>query len=205
MPNDLPAWRSVYAYFRAWCNNGLIKKIHQKLYVQERKRQGHEASPSAGCIDSQSVKGQNKGIRGFDGAKQVKGRKRHAFVDTLGLVITVLVTAANVNDKTAAKELLKPVAIWLPRFVKLFADGGYQHNFSDWLEERWGWLLEIRVNLTKGFQVIPKRWVVERTFAWLGQHRRLSKDYEDLTTSSEAFIYLAMSRIMLKRLAKELP
>jgi len=183
----------------------VLENIHQALYVRERKRQGRQSSPSAGCIDSQSVKGHNKGIRGFDGGKQVKGRKRHMLVDTLGLLMAILVTTANTNDKTGAKKLLSTLKGRFPRFKKLFADGAYRHQFPDWLNKTLGWLTEIAMNLGKGFNVIPKRWVVERSFAWLGQCRRLSKDYEDLPASSEAFIYLAMSRIMLKRLAKQLP
>lgn len=205
MPKDLPPWDSVYGYFRLWRNNGVLENMHQALYVKERERQGRHSSPSAGCIDSQSVKGHNKGIRGFDGGKQVKGRKRHMLVDTLGLLMAILVTTANINDKTGAKKLLSKLKGRFPRFKTLFADGAYQHQFPDWLNSTLGWLTDIVINLAKGFNVIPKRWVVERSFAWLGQCRRLSKDYEDLPASSEAFIFLAMSRIMLKRLAKELP
>ncbi len=173
-----------------------------------RQREGREATPSAAIVDAQSVKTTLvKGQRGYDAGKNVNGRKRHIIVDTLGLLLLVLVTAADVQDKPGGKQLLTQLKqqLSLPRLQLIWADGGYGGQpFANWVRDTFGWLWQVvkRNDDVKGFQVLPRRWVVERTFGWFNNYRRLSKDYEELTETSESFIYLAMSHIMLRRLAR---
>ncbi len=155
-------------------------------------------------MDSQSVKTTAvKGIRGYDAGKKVKGRKRHILVDTMGLLLMVLVHAADIQDRDGAKLLLNKVKGSFSRLRLIWADGGYAGKLVDWVLNIHGWTLEIvkRDKGVKGFQVLPRRWVVERTFAWLGRYRRLSKDYEVLTETSEAMIYACMVHLMVRRLA----
>jgi putative transposase len=143
-------------------------------------------------------------VRGYDAAKKVKGRKRHILVDTIGLLLIVVVHTANIQDRDGAKLVLDQVKDVFPRLELIWADAGYSGKLVDWVNSVCGWMLEIvkRNDDVKGFQVLPRRWVVERTFGWLGRYRRLSKDYEGLTESSQAFIYAAMIHIMVKRLVK---
>lgn len=207
LPHDLPPWQTVYYHFRKWRLSGLWEKINRLLREQVRQAAGREATPSAAIVDAQSVKTTLvKGVRGFDAGKKVNGRKRHIVVDTLGLLLLVLVTSGDVQDKPGGKQLLTKLfqSVALPRLKLLWADGGYGGQpFATWVRATFGWVWQVvkRNTAVKGFEVLARRWVVERTFGWLNNYRRLSKDYEELTESSETLIYLAMSHIMLRRLA----
>jgi putative transposase len=207
LPHDLPPYKTVYHYFRQWKGDGTWERMNQELRAKLRIADGREAEPSAAIIDSQSVKTTDvKGIRGYDAGKQVKGRKRHILVDTMGLLLMVLVHAANIQERDGAKLLLNKARGCFTRLRLIWADAGYRGQpMIDWVLNTHGWILEIvkRDKGVKGFQVLPRRWVVERTFAWFGDYRRLSKDYEVLTETSEAMIYVAMIRLMVRRLAIE--
>lgn len=207
LPHDFPAWQTVYHYFRLFRRNGLWEQLNTAVREAVRQKEGREPQASARIADSQSAKSAEGGEkRGFDGGKHVSGRKRNLLVDTLGLVVLAKVTAANVQDVHAGKQLFSAVAQkpeLLTRLEKIFADGGYRGELEDWVQENLQVVLEIVLKLEgqKGFQVLPKRWVIERTFAWITRNRRLARDYERLAQSSEAFIYLAMIRLGLRRLA----
>ena len=198
-----PPWQSVYYHFAKWRTAGVWRKLNKYLRRELRKRLGRDEEPSAGCADSQSVKAGNLHNNGFDGAKSVNGSKRHLLVDTLGLVLSVLVTSANIPERKGLSLLLNQSKPYLPRLHHLWLDRGYKGvAFTNRMLLHFGIVLEIVARRSeKGFGLQARRWVVERTFAWLGNYRRLSKDYETLPTSSEAFVYLASCDLITKRLA----
>lgn len=202
LPHDFPPWQTVYGYFRKWKQTKLWQTINDLLRQEVRVAAGRDPEPSAAILDSQSVKTTEQGgTRGYDAAKKINGRKRHILVDTLGLLLMVVVHAASLQDFDGAKLVLFKVRHSLPRLVLIWADQIYTH-VADWVNKRCHWTMAIvkRPEGSKGFQVLPRRWVVERTLAWLGRSRRLSKDYERLTETSESMVYAAMIHLMLKRL-----
>ena len=208
LPHDFPKWKTVYHYCRQWRLDGVWERIHDQLVRWERGAQGHQAAPSAASLDSQSVKTATLAAVcvGIDGGKKVKGRKRHIMVDTLGLVMMVVVTAANVSDPQGAKLIFSRLRQWperMTRLVKIWVDGTYAgKQFMEWTMDTYQWILETikRSDTDKGFVLLPKRWVVERTFSWLEKARRLCRDYEVLPENHEGAVYVVMIRLMLRRL-----
>jgi transposase len=209
MPADFPPWDRVYAFFRRWRDHALVKEFHDRLRAQVRERLGRDAEPTAGVIDSQSVKADavvGADSRGFDGGKQINGRKRHVVVDTLGLLLGVMVTSADVGDRAAAQVLLHQVTDACHRLTLIWADGGYTGSLVEYCLVTFALVLAIvkRSDDMRGFVVLPKRWIVERLFAHLMRTRRLARDFERRTTSAEAMIYWSMALLMTRRLARSL-
>lgn len=207
LPHDFPHWKSVYHYFRRWRKESVWQQIHDRLRGDVREAAGRHREPSAAIVDSQSVKTTERGgVHGYDAGKKVNGRKRHILVDTLGLIWLLNVTAASTQDRDGARLLLAVLSQRMRRLRVIWADGGYAGVLVDWVRSlrKWG---KVRLELVqrsaegKGFQRLPYRWIVERSFGWLGRWRRLSKDYEYLTETSESVIRVAMIHVMVRRLA----
>ena len=204
LPREYPAWQSVSTYFQQWRDDGTWQRLHDTLRAQVRERAGRQKHPTAAALDSQSVKTtQMAGVRGYDSGKPVKGRKRHILVDTLGLLLAVVVTSAALSDPAGARLLLSRLGGACKKLRRIWVDGAYRGHLLEWVLLHCKFVLQpvLRCADQKGFVVLPRRWVVERTFAWITQCRRLSLDYERLTESSEAMISIALTRLMVRRLA----
>lgn len=208
LPADFPPWSTVYNYLTGWEKAGVTQQVLDGLRDRVRLADGRLAAPSAAIIDSQSVKAaETVGTtsRGFDAGKKINGRKRHIAVDTLGLLLCVLVTAASVQDRDGARPLLEALAASFRRIQLVWADGGYAGKLVDWTRTSLKTVLQIvkRTDDMTGFVVLPRRWVVERTLAWITRHRRCVRDYERLPHHHEAMVRWSMIRITSRRLAKQ--
>lgn len=207
LPTSFPPWNAVYQVYYRWRKDGTWERVHNALCKRVRKAAGKTPTPSAGIIDSQSVKTTSVGgcDRGYDGGKKINGRKRHLIVDTLGLVIAVVVHSAGLQDQDGACLVLYSLRERLKRIKKIFADSAYgRSGLPEFVRDTLGFAIELvkRPRGTIGFEVQRKRWIVERTFAWLGHSRRLSKDYETNPQTSETMIQISMIHLMLKRLER---
>ncbi len=203
LPHDLPPWSHVAYYYYQWINDGTLEHINDCLREEIRIELGRDPAPSVTIIDSQSVKTVSHGEeRGYDRAKQVNGRKRHLMVDTLGLLVLIMVTAASAQDSDVGQEMLIDVKAKTQRLEKVYADQGYKVWLVDWIARWQKFILEIVMKPPEqqGFQVLPKRWIGERFFAWLNHYRRLSKDYERTVASSTGMIYFVSIRLMTRKL-----
>lgn len=210
LPVDFAPWQTVYGYFAAWSADGTIRRIHDALRDQVRTQEGRDERPSAAIIDAQVVKGADTvgaGSRGYDAGKKTNGRKRHAIVDTVGLLLMVVITAASVQDRDGARLVTEKMRAAFPGVELMWADGGYAGRFVSWAKELFGLAIEIvrKLEGQRGFAVLPRRWVVERTFAWITKCRRLALDYERRIDHAESMVHLAMIGLMLRRLARGVP
>jgi transposase len=207
LPANFPTWQTVFYHFRRLRLQGKWHLLHEALHRAERERVGRRPDPSAAILDSRSVKTveESAGICGYDAHKRVKGRKRHLLVDSAGLPIACYVTPGDVHDTVGARKVLGGLAYFVPRLKKIWGDAAYRgQELADWCQQQGGWELEIveRQPGSRGFNVRPRRWVVERSFAWLVRNRRLAKDYERKVQTSETLIAVAASRLLLRRLVR---
>ena len=206
LPHDFPPYKTVYDYYAKWEADGTTQQVHDLLRDKTRRAHGRSAEPTAAVVDAQSVKTSAnvaETSQGIDAGKKIKGRKRHLITDTLGLVLAVLVTAANVHDTAGGKLLLDDLTVHHPSVTKVWADGGYQNSIFN---HGAGLGIDVEVvqrSRAKGFEPLPKRWVIERTFGWLMQHRRLARDYEALPQRSRTMIHWAMANKMSRELTGE--
>ena len=202
LPGDFPNWSIVYYYFSTWKKNGTLEDIHESLVEKIRKKQGKNEEPTVGIIDAQTVKSTlvSSEDKGFDAGKRIKGIKRHIIVDTLGLILAVVIQSGCVQDRNGAFDVVQKLVENWKKVIKIFADGGYSGKLVDKVKE----VFKINVEIIKRderhtFKVLPKRWIVERTFAWIDTNRRNSKHYERLNETSVAMVHLSAIRIMLNR------
>lgn len=205
IPKDFPNWNTVYGIFWQWRNDGTWQRIHDRLREKVRKVAGKKSTPTAAIVDSQSIRTAEGGEeRGYDAGKKITGRKRHIAVDTLGMILVIVVHSAGWQDQHGAEWVMDKLGEQFRRLKVVFGDSAYgRSGLPQWVNETFGWVLQtiLRPVHVKGFVVLPKRWIVERTFAWLARYRRHSKDYEKTAASSEAITYIAMINLMSKRLA----
>lgn len=202
LPKDFPRWQLVYYYFCKWNQNGTIEQIHESLIEKIRVKAGKKEEPTVGIIDAQSIRTTcvSSQSSGFDAGKKIKGRKRHIVVDTLGLILYAVVHSAAIQDRDGAKIVLAALKERWKKIITIIADGGYRGSLIDYVKQVLGYTLEIiKRDELHQFKVLPKRWIVERTFAWIDTNRRNSKDYERLTANSQAILHLSSIRINLKR------
>ncbi len=201
LPHDLPPWGTVHYYYRRWRLDGTWEKVLDVLRTRLRHADGRHKSPSAAAVDTQTVRTASGGERGYGAGKRTPGRKRHIVVDTMGLLLAVVVHSASVQDRDGVKLVTEGIKARFPRLKLIWADAAYEAAVG-WAKRFGGWVLELvrKPAGQKGFVVQKRRWVVERTFAWLMNSRRLARDYERLTASSEAMVRVAMIHLMLRRL-----